>query len=89
MTAPSEKAHPVAGAEAEVKSGGALFRDYDDKTVFDEFEREAGSERCQNFVVEFGADSARVARDLGEADLRSILDAGNAPRGDDCLIRWM
>ena len=42
-----------------------LFRDYDDKAVFDEFEREAGSEKCQNFVVEFGADSARVARDLG------------------------
>ena len=65
-----------------------LFRDYDDKAVFDEFEREAGSETCQNFVVEFGADSARVARDLEEDDIRSILDAGSPP-GDGNLIRWM
>lgn len=65
-----------------------LFRDYDDKAVFDEFEREAGSEKCQNFVVEFGADSARVARDLEEDDIRSILDAGSPP-GDGNLIRWM
>ena len=65
-----------------------LFRDYDDKAVFNEFEREAGSEKCQNFVVEFGADSARVARDLEEDDIRSILDAGSPP-GDGNLIRWM
>ena len=80
--AASAKHEPVAAVARD------LFWDYDDKAVFDEFEHEAGSETCQNFVVEFGTDSARVARDLGEADIRSILDAG-LPPGDSNLIRWM
>ena len=89
MAVSAENETPIAMAEMETGSGDSLFEDFDDEDVFQRYESEAGSPKCSNFVVEFGANSARVAQDLDEARLRSILDAGTAPRGEDCLIRWM
>lgn len=77
-----EQQQPVAVGDVLSK-----FEDFDAESVFDETEREAGSESCQNFVVEFGSCHARVARDLGPDDFKSILE-DDAQRAK-YPIRWM
>ncbi len=80
MTGPLNQ-HPVVG------DVGDRFQDFDLEAVYSETKREAGSKDCQNFVVEFGPGRARVARDLGVDDFRSILDRDT--REDEYPIRWM
>ncbi|KAI1244097.1 hypothetical protein MGN70_013966 [Eutypa lata] len=77
-----EQQQPVAVGDVLSK-----FEDFDAESVFDETEREAGSESCQNFVVEFGSCHARVARDLGPDDFKSILE-DDAQRAK-YPIRWI
>lgn len=80
-TSPLEQ-HPVVVGNVFDK-----FEDFDDESVFKETEREAGSESCKNFVVEFGSRQARVARDLEEDDFKLILE--DDTRGEGYPIRWM
>lgn len=77
--------HPVVVGDVRDK-----FEDFDLEYVFQATEREAGSEACKNFVVEFGSRKARVARDLGADDFRSILEEdGGGARDNEYPIRWM
>ncbi|RYO76522.1 hypothetical protein DL763_010404 [Monosporascus cannonballus] len=73
--------HPHAGDLSD------KFKDFDLKAVFRETAREAASENCSNFVVEFGPRRARVARDLELCDFESMFR--NPTRGDEYPIRWI
>ncbi|RYP61594.1 hypothetical protein DL771_010075 [Monosporascus sp. 5C6A] len=63
------------------------FQDFDLKAVFQETAREAASETCSNFVVEFGPRRARVARDLELCDFESIFK--EKTRDNEYPIRWI
>ncbi|RYP27725.1 hypothetical protein DL767_007562 [Monosporascus sp. MG133] len=73
--------HPNAGVVSD------KFEDFDLKAVFEETAREAASENCSNFVVEFGPRRARVARDLELCDFESMFEKDT--RGDEYPIRWI
>ncbi|RYP59990.1 hypothetical protein DL770_010097 [Monosporascus sp. CRB-9-2] len=73
--------HPNAGDASD------KFEDFDLKAVFQETAREAASENCRNFVVEFGSRRARVARDLELCDFVSMFKTDT--RGDEYPIRWI
>ncbi|RYP46700.1 hypothetical protein DL768_007133 [Monosporascus sp. mg162] len=73
--------HPNAGNVSD------KFKDFDDEAVFQETAREAASENCNNFVIEFGPCRARVARDLELCDFVSMFKK-DTPR-DDYPIRWI
>ncbi|RYP68997.1 hypothetical protein DL769_005384 [Monosporascus sp. CRB-8-3] len=73
--------HPNAGDVSD------KFEDFDLKEVFRETAREAASENCSNFVVEFGPLRARVARDLELCDFESMFKEDT--RGDEYPIRWI
>ncbi|RYO98539.1 hypothetical protein DL764_007046 [Monosporascus ibericus] len=73
--------HPTAGDASD------KFEDFDLKAVFQETAREAASETCSNFVVEFGPRRVRVARNLELCDFESMFK--NDTRGDEYPIRWI
>ncbi|KAK8048560.1 hypothetical protein PG994_010290 [Apiospora phragmitis] len=62
------------------------FCDLDDQAKFDHTERYATSERCKNFMVEFGPDHARIAYDLKDSDIEECL---GADRDEEFPIRWI
>lgn len=65
---------------------GIDFRDLDDELVFDEAQHLATAIACKNFVVEFGADRARIAYDLNRDQFEALL---TYPRDEQYPIRWM
>ena len=62
------------------------FRDLDDKLVFEEAQHLATAMACKNFVVEFGADRARIAYDLNRDQFEALLAR---PRDEQYPIRWV
>lgn len=62
------------------------FRDFDNEQVFKSIQNQVMSETAKNFVVEFGADGARVAVDLGLAEFEELLDSRVDP---NYPVRWM
>ena len=65
---------------------GVEFRDLDDELVFDEAQHLATAVACKNFVVEFGADRARIAYDLDRDQFEALL---TRPREEQYPVRWM
>ena len=74
---------PVAMASPPPEIG---FRDLDDEHVFEEAQRLATSKGRKNFVVEFGADHARIAYDLTCGQFDALLARS---RDEKYPIRWM
>lgn len=62
------------------------FRNFDDKTIFDESQNRALTDSTRNFVVEFGKDEANIAFDLDVKDVKALLNA-NSPQ--ERPVRWM
>lgn len=63
------------------------WKDFDDKLVFDSVRRTATAINCQNFVLEFGANDARVVQDLDKNQFEVLLDEPH--RDPKHPIRWM
>jgi hypothetical protein len=64
------------------------FEDFDNEAVYKATQREASSQSCGNFVVEFGKQRAQVARDLEPEHFQWLLDDTNRNR-EDYPVRWM
>ena len=60
-------------------TGQARFRNFDDKTTFDEYAVSVGSASSRNFVIDFGVDEAWAAFDIGQSEINGLL--GSAVRG--------
>jgi hypothetical protein len=63
------------------------FSDFDDPVVFEETRINAAAETCKNFVMEFGPQRARIARDLEKEEFAYLFN--NDQRAADHPIRWM
>ncbi|KAK6072515.1 ADP-ribosylation factor [Seiridium cupressi] len=61
--------------------------DFDDEAVFEETLKEAAATTCQNFVLEFGSDNARIVRDLQEEQFETLLNKED--RDSHHPIRWI
>lgn len=67
--------------------GEVQWKDFDKQEVFEDTRQNAAAESCRNFVLEFGALSARIARNLAKAEFDSILSQPKRTPGYP--IRWM
>jgi hypothetical protein len=63
-----------------------MFADYDDEQVYKSSQIRALQEETHNFVVEFGKEGARVAFDLEQEHVQSLL---NTPAPAERPVRWM
>lgn len=63
------------------------WKDFDDKLVFDSVRRTATAIDCRNFVLEFGANDARVVQDLNKDQFEVLLDEQH--RDPKHPIRWI
>ncbi|KUI66233.1 hypothetical protein VM1G_02043 [Cytospora mali] len=67
-----------------------MFRDFDDKKVYDEYLVNTIDEKTANFAVRFGADQARIATDLREQDVAALLDLDLGKREEENLpVTWI
>lgn len=66
---------------------GVPWQDFDLEDVFETTKTEAAAAACQNFVLEFGADRARIVRDLSTDHFKVLLN--QEPRDTHYPIRWM
>lgn len=62
------------------------FRDFDRKEVYDEAANAAFAASASNFVVEFGNNTARVACNLNESQVKELL---NEPLSGATPVRWI
>ncbi|ETS87535.1 hypothetical protein PFICI_01363 [Pestalotiopsis fici W106-1] len=75
-------------ASETVTSAPAIdWKDFDDKHVFDETHTKAVAGECENFVLEFGPNNARVVRDLKQDHFKAML--GGHQRDAKYPIRWI
>ncbi|KAI1387074.1 uncharacterized protein F4822DRAFT_412020 [Hypoxylon trugodes] len=74
----------------DLPSGGfaAAFKDFDLDDVFKEAEQRVVDKLSKNFVVEFGYDRARIAFDLGNEEIKELLERDPDPQ-KDYPIRWI
>ena len=64
-----------------------LFANFDNEDVYKESLRRALNDNTLNFVVEFGKDEAKIAFDLDEQHVKSLLAEGSKPAKRP--VRWM
>ncbi|KAH8675861.1 hypothetical protein BX600DRAFT_494291 [Xylariales sp. PMI_506] len=62
------------------------FLDFDDAKVFGDTKQNAAAESCMNFVLEFGADHARIARNLTAQHFETLL---REERRAEYPVRWI
>ncbi|KAH7031598.1 uncharacterized protein B0I36DRAFT_324269 [Microdochium trichocladiopsis] len=64
---------------------GPIFQDFDEASVFEQMVNSSATADCTNFVVEFGHDRARVARNLELGHFENLY----RERDPDYPIRWI
>lgn len=62
------------------------FSDFDDAAVYKDAVERNLRDVTRNFVVEFGADKARIAFDFSTPGVSKLLDA---KRSEELPVRWM
>jgi hypothetical protein len=62
------------------------FRNFDEPAAFKDSQERNLRDLTRNFVVEFGADEARIAFDLSADEVRNLLKENLSSK---CSVRWM
>lgn len=77
----------MAAKAQDPPAAGPNFEDFDDPQVFEATRELAFAETCRNFVLEFGAEKAVIARDLEKEQFQHLLL--QPERNPQHPIRWM
>jgi hypothetical protein len=66
-----------------------FFENYDDPIVYNAIQGQLCDADAQNFVVEFGADEAKIAFNLDTPKFEQLMKHDNPPREKTKPVRWM
>lgn len=67
----------------------SFFEDYDDADVYGKVQGWLQSPNARNFVVEFGQNEAKIARDLDSAKFEQLIKHEDPPKSATRPVRWM
>ena len=66
-----------------------IFENFDDPAVYRRAQEELLDPLARNFVVEFGADEAKIAFDVDPATFERRIKYHDPPRAVGTPVRWM
>jgi hypothetical protein len=72
-----------------VPSTESFFEDYDDADVYRDVQGWLQSPKARNFVVEFGQNEAKIARDLDSNQFERLIKLEERQKSSDRPVRWM
>lgn len=66
---------PPYYSQIQDQNGQVRFRNFDDKAIFDEYAAYVESASSRNFVIDFGAEEAWAALDIGQYEIDRLLQS--------------
>jgi hypothetical protein len=66
-----------------------LFKDYDHADIYRDVQGWLQSPKARNFVVEFGQNEAKIARDLDSTQFERLINHDQPQKSLDRPVRWM
>jgi hypothetical protein len=66
-----------------------LFENFDEPAVYQSAQERLLDPQARNFIVEFGADEAKIGFNLDSATFERRIKYDDPPRAEETPVRWM